>query len=825
MIYLLVISTGIFSVAVYPVLPRIDVYFLWLSSVSIIWLFVERFKLPIHRFVKIIFRFGLLFGWGSAWAWGIYCALGVLSHQLPDALDRQDFLVSGTVAQVLKTDKVRTNFVVIVDSVIEMANPNNAVYLEKILLNEYSSINKEGRLDIQEGDHWQLVTRLKRPRGMLNPGGFDYQSWLVQTGYSATGYVRHHKANQKQPNYIIALNDGIVSEVNKIRSGIKQAIIDSELSELGRAILIALTVGDRGQIRPWWQRLSRLGIVHLLVISGLHIGLIAGAGFMLGSMVSKSLIFLSQMLPLGTANHFFLRLLRPSCAVIIATGYSLLAGFTLPTQRALIAILVVMLASLVYRRITPWVCLAWTLLIIAIMQPLAVLSAGFWLSFTAVATLIGWFYPWASSDKTFRVKRTLTAQLALLGLMSLPLIVFIGRISWLSPLVNILVIPLVSLLTVPLALFGVVGLVISESLAHVFWVLADWSILPIQWLLDIIPISYGFLSLPMILDWTVIVAIFMVCVAALSPIPKVYKTVCLIPLALALLAPNQDTNLQVTVLDIGQGLAVVVERGDKVLLYDAGPRYSESFDAGAGIIVPYLHSRGRRSVDKVIISHEDSDHSGGAIAVINSLTPSALLVGPGFVGDLDNYSQATNRASLPCAPCAAGEKWFWPSNNNNASDEYSDRVDFEIVWPTQDGPKDGNNSSCVLQITWRDQTVLLTGDIEALAERRIVADNLIEAANLSLVIAPHHGSKTSSTAQFVRAVMPKDVIFSSGHRHYFGHPHADVVTRYSAVGSQLWKTAERGAISFIWSQDGDLRITSVRDQRFPECLRCNVWWR
>ena len=329
----------------------------------------------------------------------------------------------------------------------------------------------------------------------------------------------------------------------------------------------------------------------------------------------------------------------------------------------------------------------------------------------------------------------------------------------------------------------------------------------------------------MMLDWTVIVAIFMVCVAALSPIPKVYKTVCLIPLASALLAPNQDTNLQVTVLDVGQGLAVVVERGDKVLLYDAGPRYSESFDAGAGIIVPYLHSRGRRSVDKVIISHEDSDHSGGAIAVINSLTPSALLVGPGFVGDLDNYSQATNRASLPYAPCAAGEKWFWPSNNNNASDEYSDRVDFEIVWPTQDGPKDGNNSSCVLQITWRDQTVLLTGDIEALAERRIVADNLIEAANLSLVIAPHHGSKTSSTAQFVRAVTPKDVIFSSGHRHHFGHPHADVVARYSAVGSQLWKTAEQGAISFIWSQDGDLRITAVRDQRFPECLRCNVWWR
>jgi competence protein ComEC len=278
-------------------------YFVGLSSLSLIWLLVERFKLPIHGFVKSIFRFSLLFGWGSAW--GFYCAHSVLSHQLPDGLDRHDFLVSGTVAQILKTDKVRTNFVVIVDSAAELANPKNIVHLEKLLLNEYSSINKKGRLDIQEGDHWQFVARLKRPRGMFNPGGFDYQSWLVQSGYSATGYVRHNAANRKNHNYPISLYNSVLLGVNKIRSGIRRAIIKSETSELGRAILIALTVGDRQNIRPWWESLSRLGIVHLLVISGLHIGLIAGAGFVLGSMVSKTLISLSQVLPLVSTNHFF----------------------------------------------------------------------------------------------------------------------------------------------------------------------------------------------------------------------------------------------------------------------------------------------------------------------------------------------------------------------------------------------------------------------------------------------------------------------------------------------------------------------------------------
>jgi competence protein ComEC len=823
MIYLLAISTGVFSVAFYPALPSMHLYFVGLSSLSLIWLLVERFKLPIHGFVKSIFRFSLLFGWGSAW--GFYCAHSVLSHQLPDGLDRHDFLVSGTVAQILKTDKVRTNFVVIVDSAAELANPKNIVHLEKLLLNEYSSINKKGRLDIQEGDHWQFVARLKRPRGMFNPGGFDYQSWLVQSGYSATGYVRHNAANRKNHNYPISLYNSVLLGVNKIRSGIRRAIIKSETSELGRAILIALTVGDRQNIRPWWESLSRLGIVHLLVISGLHIGLIAGAGFMLGSMVSKTLISLSQVLPLVSTNHFFLRLLPPSCGVILATAYSLLAGFTLPTQRALIAIVVVMLASLVYRRITPWACLMWTLLIIAIMQPLAVLSAGFWLSFTAVATLIGWFYPWASSDKNFRVKRTLTVQLALLGLMSLPLFIFIGRISWLAPMVNILIIPLVSLVTVPLALLGVVGLMINQRIANSIWILADWSIMPIQWLLDIIPSSYGFLSLPVIMHWTILATIFMAGLGALLPIPKAFKIVCVIPLGLALLAPSPDNRLQVTVLDVGQGLAVVVERGDRVLVYDAGPRYSESFDAGAGIIVPYLHSRGRRSVDKVIISHEDNDHSGGAFSLINALSPRDVLVGPGFVADLADSFQKSNKDSLRHSPCAAGEKWFWPSVEPNDSDEDANRVYFEMIWPTHDSPTDGNDSSCVLQITWRDQTILLTGDIEARAERRIIADNLIEAANLSLLVAPHHGSKTSSTAQFVSAVMPKHVIFSSGHRHHFGHPHSDVVARYRAAGSKLWRTAEQGALSFSWNQRGDLRIVAARDEGFPECLSCSVWWR
>jgi competence protein ComEC len=308
-----------------------------------------------------------------------------------------------------------------------MEGANNSIPLKKILLNDYSSMAKKGLLDIQEGDRWQLVVRLKRPRGTLNPGGFDYQSWLLQSGYSATGYVKSNPLNIKQYSHSVGVLQTALLCVSNLRTKIRDAIIKSDLSELGGAILVALTVGDRTQIRPWWESLAKLGIVHLLVISGLHVGLIAGVGFVFASIVVKALATLNKAFSVMDNPHSFFRFLPPIFALLVAAGYSLLAGFTLPTQRALIAIAVVMLGKLLYRRITPWACVAWTLLIIATLQPLAILSAGFWLTFTAVITLVGWFYPWASSDKNFRKKRVITAQLALLSLMSLPLLLFLGR--------------------------------------------------------------------------------------------------------------------------------------------------------------------------------------------------------------------------------------------------------------------------------------------------------------------------------------------------------------------------------------------------------------
>ena len=823
MIYLLAISAGIFSVAFYPALPNIQSYAVWLSLISLVWVAIEYSKLSIVRYARAIFRLSLLLGWGAAW--GFYCAHEVLNHQLPDTLDRHDFLVSGTIAKVLKADKLRTNFEVTVHSSVLMEDQNQSIYLKKLLLNDYSSRAKTKPLNIGEGEHWQLVVRLKRPRGSINPGGFDYQSWLIQSGYSATGYVKQNQLNYQQERNGTSVTQRALFRVGEIRSTIREAIIRSDLSDLGGAILVALTVGDKTQIRPWWESLTRLGIVHLLVISGLHIGLVAAVGFMIGSSVVKALSSLSYIFPIISKTHAYLRFMPSIFAVLLATGYSLLAGFTLPTQRALIAIVIVMAAKLAYRRITPWACLAWTLLIIAAWQPLAILSAGFWLSFTAVATLIGWFYPWVSSDTSFRKKRVITAQIALLSLMSLPLFVFLGRISWLSPLVNIMAIPLVSLLTVPLALFGVICLVFSERIAESVWALADWSTTPVQWLLEIIPSSYGFLSLPVIMDWRVLLALFMACVALLLPIPKVYKLISMLPLSLALLAPNDEVNLQLTVLDVGQGLAAVIEFGDNTLIYDTGPRYSGSFDAGAGIVVPYLNSRARRSINKIIISHEDSDHSGGVLSLIGALRPDSMLVGPGFFDRLNNGTQEASNQKMKYAQCLAGQKWLWPSSQPQGDFNPIGSVQFEIVWPTIDGPKEGNNSSCVLQITWRDQVILLTGDIEASAERRIIKEGLMETKNVSLLVAPHHGSKTSSTEQFVRVFRPKHVIFSSGYRHHFGHPHPEVVRRYTALGTRVWKTAEKGAVTFRWDQSGKLDISSARDRVFPSCFTCTAWWR
>jgi competence protein ComEC len=563
--------------------------------------------------------------------------------------------------------------------------------------------------------------------------------------------------------------------------------------------------------------------VHLLVISGLHIGLVALFGAALGKGLARLVILMSSACSLlglrlsSPALHW----LAPVSGLLAAGAYSLLAGFSLPTQRALIAVAVVVIARLRFRRIQPFVCLIWALTLIALLQPLAVLSAGFWLSFSAVAILIAWFSPWQSIDPWWTKKRTVSAQLALLVVMSVPLLFFIGRLSWLAPLVNLVAVLWVSMVTVPTVLFGCLLLPVSSRTAEVIWAISDWSVNLLWRFLDLLPSDQGFLVSPVGASSLVLSAALLAGLCLMLPRHLRERWLGVLPLALLLLFNDRPKfGLRVTVLDVGQGLAVVVETDKRNLLYDSGAQFSAAFSAGSGIVAPFLWQRGWRSITTTLISHEDGDHSGGFAALQQVLPSRQIITGPGV-----NYPEAVLQGQN-VEICNAGAEWRWGE------------VLFEILSPVSAvgsiTAREGNNSSCVLRIRWRDIQLLLPCDIESATEYQLLDTGRLDGPHLDVLVAPHHGSKTSSTAKFVQQLQPKHMVFSAGYRHQFGHPHPSVVNAYNAVNSRVWNTAEQGAITFEWSRhekpardltgeltgelSGQLTVTTARGQ-------ARRWWR
>lgn len=773
--YLIALSAGIFSVVWWPMLPDLSFVIVVLASTTLL-----SIKLPL-RFKKSVWV-ALCMGWGCCWA--IFSAQQYLQHQLPEVLNKQEIIITGSVDSLVETNRTNSRFSMAVESARLKSNEAVEIPIKSVLLSWYQF--KGPRTQISPGERWQLTVRLRRPRGFRNPGAFDYQSWLIQQGYSATGYIRESASNKRI--------DSVPISIDRYRQKIRQAIMSSGLSPRGAAAVLALSIGDKNPIGQWWDDLARLGIVHLLVISGLHIGLIAGLGFKLGTVLGRLILPLHWLFPSRVDQTLGSRWMAPVMALMAGLAYSLLAGFSLSTQRAIIAVSVVMIAKLLYRRVDPWACFLWALLLIAIAQPLAILNAGFWLSFSAVAVLIWWFNPWQSTGKSFSYVRALSAQLALLVAMALPLLFFMGRFSWLAPMVNLLAVPWVSLVTVPLTLIGTVLLPLSSGAASLCWQLASDSLSWLWLLLDWLPRSVGFVSAPVTLSAWLLAATLLAVLGALLPKGLSVRRICGLPLLAAILGSESGPPLKVTVLDVGQGLAVVVQSPDHLLVYDSGPSYSDQFNAGSGIIAPYLRRHGRNRIDQLILSHEDADHSGGFNALLAAIGVNDIQVGPGY-------------GSGTLTHCIAGTTWYWG--------EGQDRVRFDILSPSSGSFQKGNNSSCVLMITWRDQRILLSGDIEAEVEQQLD----FNGHPLSLLVAPHHGSKTSSSPRFVAATQPTHVVFSSGYGHQFGHPHADVVQRYMQVDSAVWLTSEQGAVSFTWDRQGQLNIATERS------LQPDRWWR
>ncbi|MCK9469327.1 MAG: DNA internalization-related competence protein ComEC/Rec2 [Porticoccaceae bacterium] len=755
-------AAGVFSAALVPWLPPPGVI---ISCVilSLLWL-LRRWPWRPCAWLLLGFCYGA--GWGHL----------QLSHILPLALDGEDFQVVGVIVDLPRNTPQRARFVLKVESIDD--GVGQAPALSRLQLSWY-----DGETPAL-GERWQLRVRLRAPRGYANPGGFDYRAWLLGAGISATGYVRESADN-------LRFDTHAGGAIPRLRQHMADQIKARDDSPAVVGFMAALVLGDGGGIAASvWEVLAATGTVHLMVVSGLHVSMAAGGCFLVGLWIGRLAGALGATLPAPQLAAAF--------AVAGALGYALLAGSGVALQRAVLMTLSVTVALIVRRRSGIWQAFSLSLLGVAVLDPVAVLRPGFWLSFGAVAALLLWFAPRPLATRggqrwRDQWRRQGEAQVvvfvALLGL----LLFFQGEMPVISPLVNLLAVPWVSVVIVPLCLIGAL-FVWLPPLRDGLWNLAAWQL---HWLesglewaalygeqLAWKPAGAG--SLFFIASLAVVAALLALPVALHSRVPA-----ALLLTGLLFARPAAPAPLELTVLDVGQGLAAVVRGQGRTLVYDTGPAYSESFNAGAGIVVPYLRSLGVAEIDLLVISHGDNDHAGGAVDLVKAIAPGEIVVGAG---------EAIAVADVK--PCRAGQRWQWGE------------LELTMLWPPMEASTlvTANDGSCVLHLHWQGVDILLPGDIELAAEQRIVdGSRPASEGAVDVVLAPHHGSRTSSSTAFIRWADPRHVVFSAGFHHHFGHPHPQVVERYRHHGARLWYTAESGALVFRWySGEAEPDITEYR---------------
>lgn len=622
--------------------------------------------------------------------------------------------------------------------------------------------------EVRGGECWELRLRLRAPHGSLNPGGFDYEAWLLRRGVGAVATVREAKACAPAATATPVLR-------------LRQALVDRIRAELGEsrasALLVALTVGDTAGLRDAdWDAYRVTGTTHLIAISGFNLAIVAGFAFFVVRWGWSLLPRLCLWLPAQRAA-------LPGAA-LAATLYALLAGFEPPVARALFMLLVLTLAAWFHRLDQPSRALAWAWLALLLFDPFAVFSPGLWLSFGAVAAI---FYLTVGRWRRRADWRVAVKLQLFLSVVLTPLtLYYFHGLAWAAPLVNLLAVPVFALLT-PLLLVAVWLLMLWPALGAPLLRLSATLLQWLQAILDFLAQTLPQAWIPASPPWPALLLALVGAVLLFAPrgLPlRGFALLCFVPLLLPPRAPPVN-GLELAVLDVGQGLAVVARTEHHVLLFDAGPAFAEGFDAGASVVAPYLLGEGIRDIDLLLLSHGDNDHAGGVAAVRRLLNVRAEM---GTEGGL---------------PCRDGQRWRW------------DGVDFELLHP-EGSYWSENNGSCVLRIDGAF-SVLLPGDIERRAERRLLRERG-ERLRVDVLLAPHHGSATSSTEEFIDAVAPAIVVHAAGWRSSFGHPKPAVVARYAERGVDQYTTGVVGMLR-IWrdAHSGELRVEPWRH-------RAARWW-
>ncbi len=704
-------------------------------------------------------QFTLLFWFVAGVVLFLQSAERLLAARIPAAIEGDSIVVQMRVQSFPEASGEAISFI---------ASPANDARLpQRIRLSWF-----QPPVTVRYGDRWTLEVRLRRPRGNRNPGGFDYEAWLFRERIAAVGYVvnshRNHLLRAGKQPWLQRLRKHAVERIDAV-------VGDAESA----AVLMAVVVGARHRIsREQWDRYAASGSTHLMAISGLHIGLCAVGAYycalLLGGLAGRGAP--------GRNHH----LAAVACSLAIAAGYAQLTGFAVPARRASLMLLLAGCYLLSRQQTNGARVVATVALLLAASDPLVTMAPGFILSFAAVAILI-----WA-----FRCgqRRLPTLQLSLLmGLLPFTAMLF-DRFSLAALPVNLVAVPLFSFVTVPLALAGMlldgpasaVGDGLLAAAAISVRLLDSWF----RWFAD-----FGWASRVVpTLTGVALLYLWLPALWVLLPTGWPGRQAAWLGLAgLCLYMPRGPGPgcFAATVLDVGQGLAVVVQTRAQTLLYDTGPAYRNGSTAASTVVLPFLRSRGIQHIDRLMVSHADLDHAGGVAAVTAAMPVTTILAGEPLPG-------------LRHSQCTADQHWTW------------DGVEFSVIYPGSGSAADGNDRSCVLLVSAGRFRLLLTGDIERAAEHAILRTGRLPPVQVATM--PHHGSRTSSTAPFVQALRADYVLASAAYANRWGFPLEDVVRRWQEAGTTVLNTADSGAVQVnACAQSG---LESIRAYRV---LKRRIW--
>jgi competence protein ComEC len=608
--------------------------------------------------------------------------------------------------------------------------------------------------------------RLKRPYGTHNPHGFDLEAWMLEQGIAASGYVRERPAPQRLAARAAMPAAWIAATRENLRERIFATLGDAPYA----GVIAALVIGDQRSIpHEQWRAFTRTGVNHLLSISGLHVTMIAALAGWAVAFGWRRWPRAAERLPTRQAGLV--------AAVVAACVYAVLAGFQVPAQRTLFMLGVLALAFWGRREPRPFSALLWALFAVLLIDPWAVLSAGFWLSFGAMAAIL-WvtFGRVALPDK---LRGWVSVQAAVTLALAPALLLLFQQVSLISPFANAIAIPVVSWLVTPLALLGVIAPPLWQLAAE----LMAWLGQGLAWA-SVLPWAVAARPAPEIISIALaVVGTLWLLLPRGFPL-RALGAVLWLPLLLPPAAAPVVGTFRADVIDVGQGTAILIRTANHALLYDTGAAFADS-DAGERIIVPYLRASGVGELSGVIVSHDDSDHSGGLRSVLRDIPTGWLLHG------LPATSPLVKAAPSP-RHCYRGQRWQW------------DAVQFEILNPREtayaESNRRDNDYSCVLKVSRGGESLLITGD----AERRGELELLESGADISatVLVVGHHGSRTSSLIEFIEQVQPRYSVFTVGYRNRYGHPHPQVMARFRDHGVRTLRSDTGGLITLTFGEAG-----------------------